>query len=76
MLRNILLYYHKAREVFDKGADVLAMNELAALERIARSKLIDEDKLDEFDDIIKQAEKELEALVSAGDSETEDESAT
>ena len=76
MLRNILLYYHKAREVFGRGATVQAMTELAVLERIARSKLIDEDKLEEFDDILKQAEKELEGLVSAGESETEDESAT
>ena len=76
MLRNIILYYHKAREVFAQGAVVAAIGELAVLVRIARAKLIDEDKLEEFDEILQQAEKELADLVGAEESETEDESAT
>ena len=62
MLRNILAFYDKAREVFDRGAEVIAICEVPVLERIARSKLIDEDTPEEFDAILEEIVKELEGL--------------
>jgi len=76
MLRNIILFYHKAREVFEKGAEVEAISTLPVLERVSRSKFIDEDKLEEFDDILEQARRELDGLAVSEESQPEDESAS
>ena len=76
MLRNIILFYHRAREVFERGAEVDAISKLPVLERIARSKLIDEEKLSEFDDILEDVKKELDGLAVAEQPESEDESAS
>jgi V/A-type H+/Na+-transporting ATPase subunit A len=76
MLSTILAYYKKAEEVFEKGAEVVAMCELPVLENIARMKLIDEAKLDEFDAIVEAANQQLEALtVSDEETESKDEDA-
>ncbi len=71
MLRNILEFYHKAEEVFQKGAEVAAICELPVLEPISRSKLVDEENLKEFETILEQARKELAELVVSEESEAE-----
>ena len=76
MLRNIILFYHKAREVFEEGAEVQAISTLPVLERVSRSKFIDEDKLEEFDEILEQARRELDELAVSEESQSEDESAS
>ena len=76
MLRNIILFYHRAREVFDAGAQVEQIEKLPALERISRSKFVAEDKLGEFDEIFEQARGELDGLAVAEDAGTESENAT
>jgi len=75
MLRNIILFYHRARKVFDTGAGVEQIEKLPVLEKISRSKFIAEDALTEFDDILEQARTELDGLAVAEDSETESENA-
>jgi len=62
MLRNIVLFYRKARKAFEAGADVEEIAKLPVLEAIARSKLIPEDDLDQFDAILERADKELAGL--------------
>ena len=76
MLRNIILFYRRAREVFERGAEVEEIGKLPVLERVARSKLIDEDQLTELDDILEQARKELDGLSVAEEEEAENESTT
>jgi V/A-type H+-transporting ATPase subunit A len=67
MLRNIMEFYHKAREVFDGGAEVEEISKLAVLEDIARAKLTPEAKPERFDEILKEIGRQLDALVVAGD---------
>ena len=76
MLKNIILFYHKAREVLAAGAEVEQIEKVPVLEAISRSKLISEDKLDEFDGILEQALKELGELAVAGEADTESENET
>ena len=51
-----------------------AISTLPVLERISRSKFIDEDKLAEFDEILEQARRELDELAVSEESQSEDES--
>jgi len=67
MLRNILEFYHKARKVFDGGAEVEEIAKLAVLEDIARAKLTPETDLGRFDEILKEIGRQLDALVVAGE---------
>jgi len=62
MLRNIMHFYHKARDAFEKGAEVEAIAELPVLERISRSKFVEEHKLEEFDAILEEIDSQLEKL--------------
>lgn len=67
MLRNIIEFYHKAREVFDGGAEVEEIGKVAVLEDIARAKLVPETELQRFDEILKEIGRQLDALAVAGD---------
>ncbi len=62
MLRNIMAFYRHARTVFEKGADVEALAKLPILEDISRSKLIGEEDLEKFDEVLEKAKKELDGL--------------
>ncbi len=69
MLDAIIRYHDKCREALAAGADIDMLCELDVLERIARSKLIPEDKLDEFDSIMKDIDDQVAAAV--GDDQAE-----
>jgi len=62
MLRNIMTFYHKATEVFEKGVEVEAITRLPVLERISRSKFVDEHRLEEMDDILEEIHRSLDDL--------------
>lgn len=53
MLRLIILLYEKISEALKNGADLQMIFNSDIIQKIAQAKLIDENKLDEFDDIIK-----------------------
>jgi len=61
MLGAILHYHHKSREALSAGADINKLTALPVLDRIARSKLIPEDKLEQFDSIMKDIAEEIAA---------------
>ena len=65
MLRNIVDFYTKAREAMDAGVPVDDIVVLDVLEDIARSKLIAEDSLDEFDAMHEKIEQQLGELAAA-----------
>ena len=65
MLRNIVDFYNIAREAMDAGADADRIVTLDVLEEIARSKLIDEDDLDQFDTIHQKLEQQIGELATA-----------
>ena len=76
MLRIIMEFYRYAREAFQKGADVLAMDKLPVLEAVSRAKLISEEELARFDEILEKAREETAGLAPAEEPVTENESAT
>ena len=76
MLRTIMEFYRCAREAFQKGADVLAMDKLPVLEAVSRAKLIPEEELNRFEEILEQAGKETADLAATEAPVTEDESTT
>ena len=61
MLDAIIRYHDKCREALAAGADIDTLCALDVLERIARSKLIPEDQLDEFDSILKEIDEQIAA---------------
>jgi len=61
MLDAIIRYHEVCREALAAGADIDKLCALDVLERIARSKLIPEDKLDEFDSIVKDIDEQVAA---------------
>ncbi len=65
MLRNIVDFYTKAREAMDAGVPVDDIVVLDVLEDIARSKLIAEDSLGEFDAMHEKIEQQLGELAAA-----------
>jgi len=65
MLRNIVDFYTKAREAMDAGVPVDDIVVLDVLEDIARSKLIAEDSLGEFDAMHEKIEQQVGELAAA-----------
>jgi len=65
MLNVIIHYHHKARAALEAGADIDGLTELPVLERVARAKLIPEDKLDEFDSILTEIDEQITAVEAA-----------
>ena len=70
MLRNVVDFYTKAREAMDAGVAVDDIVVLDVLEDIARSKLIAEDSLDEFDAMHEKMTKQLDELRTAAGPQT------
>jgi V/A-type H+-transporting ATPase subunit A len=64
MLRSIVVFYDAARAAMERGADIAQLIELDVLEEIARSKLIDEENLEEFDAIRSRMEQQIEELIT------------
>jgi len=64
LLNTVLVYHHKAKEALDKGAPLDELLKLPVREKIARAKMIAEDKLQEFDGILAQIDKEAAGLVA------------
>ena len=62
MLKSILHFYYIAKEKIGKGVFVKDLEELSVLEKIARMKFIPEDKLNEFEKINDEIEKEIENI--------------
>jgi len=61
MLDAIVHYHHQARAALDAGADITALTALDVLDRIARSKLIPEEELEQFDSILKDIDSQSDA---------------
>ena len=62
MLRNIVEFFDLARKAMDEGADIERIAQLDVLEEIARSKLINEDGLEQLDAIHTKIEQQLDEL--------------
>jgi V/A-type H+-transporting ATPase subunit A len=65
LLDLILIYYKQAQEALDRGAALEALLTLPVKERIARAKLIPEDKIEDFDKIRAELAGEI-SQVAAG----------
>jgi V/A-type H+-transporting ATPase subunit A len=66
LLSLILKHYYKGLDALNEGADFKALTELPVLERIGRFKYTEEkDIKDAYEDINKQIEKEISALVAS-----------
>ena len=62
----ILKYYHKGIDALNDGADFKALSELPVRERIGRYKYTEEKNInDAFEDVNKQIEKEISALIAS-----------
>ena len=61
MLDAIIRYHEVCREALAAGADIDKLCALDVLERIARSKLMPEDQLDQFDSILKEIDEQIAA---------------
>jgi len=64
MLRNIVAFYEAARKAMDQGADIEQITRLDVLEDIARMKRIDEGQLEQFDEIQRKIEEQLDQLTA------------
>jgi len=62
MLRNIVAFYDLARKAMDQGADIEQILGLDVLEDIARMKRIDEGQLEQFDEVRRKIEEQLNQL--------------
>jgi V/A-type H+-transporting ATPase subunit A len=69
MLDAILRYHHRCRAALDAGAEMDDLTTLDVLEKIARSKLIPEDQLDQFDTILQEIDEQVAAVTGAGEGE-------
>ena len=67
MLDAIIHYHNKCRDALAAGAEIDALCALDVLERIARSKLIPEDELDQFDSIRTEIEEQIDAVVGSNE---------
>jgi V/A-type H+-transporting ATPase subunit A len=66
LLTLILKYYHKGVDALNEGADFKALSELPVRERIGRYKYTEEKNInDAFEDVNKQIEKEISALIAS-----------
>ncbi len=66
MMKLILTFYHEALDALDKGAELNDLLNLPVREQIGRSKYIEEEHLDRFDEILRNIKKQINALVSGG----------
>ncbi len=66
MLRAILLFYHEGQRALSEGALFKDLENLQVRERIARSKMILEDNLDEFDALEAEIKKQVASTLSNG----------
>jgi V/A-type H+-transporting ATPase subunit A len=66
MLDAILRYHHRCREALGAGAEMEELTKLDVLEKIARSKLIPEDQLDQFDTILQEIDEQVAAVTGVG----------
>ena len=67
MLDAIIHYHNKCRDALAAGADIDALCAIDVLERIARSKLMPEDELDQFDSIQTEIEEQIDAVVGSNE---------
>ena len=67
MLELIYNYHTLANEYLKQGVGIREILELSTKEKISRAKLIEEDKLQEFDEINKELTKEFKALSAKGE---------
>jgi V/A-type H+/Na+-transporting ATPase subunit A len=63
LLDVIIDFYHKAGEAISKGANLEGVLNLPVRDTIARARLIEEDKLESFDQIKKQMDEEFNTLL-------------
>lgn len=59
ILKSILTFHDLSSEALDKGKNLKELINLSVKDRIAKAKMISEDKLTEFDDIINQIKNEI-----------------
>jgi V/A-type H+/Na+-transporting ATPase subunit A len=67
MLDAIIHYHHHAREALAAGAEIDELTQLDVLDRVARSKLIPEKDLAQFDSILTDIDEQTAALVPDAD---------
>ena len=67
MLELIYSYHNLSNEYLKQGVGIKEILELSTKEKISRAKLIDEDKLQEFDEINKELVKNYKALSAKGE---------
>ena len=67
MMKLILGFYHEALDALDKGVELNDLLNLTVREQIGRSKYIEEAALSRFDEIQRNIKKEINALVSKGE---------
>ena len=65
MLSLIITYNHKAQQCLKAGVPLADMTRIPALEGVGRAKLVPEKEMSKLDDLEKQIEKELDALMKA-----------
>lgn len=66
MLRLIMLFYFEAQKTIDEGVVFSEIENLPVREKIARSKYIDEDNLEEFDEIEKELKNQINEIIEGG----------
>lgn len=66
MLRLVMLFYTEAQKAVDEGAVFSEIENLPVREKIARSKLIKEDKLEEFDEIEEELKNQINQIIEGG----------
>lgn len=67
MMKLILGFYHAGTEALDAGVELSALLDLPVREQIGRSKYIEEQHIDRFEEIQRNIKKEINALVSTGE---------
>ena len=67
MLDAIIHYHNKCRDALAGGADIDALCAIDVLERIARSKLMPEDQLEQFDSIRTEIEEQVDAIAGSNE---------
>jgi V/A-type H+-transporting ATPase subunit A len=73
MLHAIMHYHHAVKEALDEGVDIDALTALPVLERIARSKLVPEEEMDQVDQIIGEIDEQVGAKRKEHEAEEEPE---
>lgn len=67
MMKLILGFYHAGNEALDQGVDLTALLNLPVREQIGRSKYIEEQHIERFEEIQRNIKKEINALVNIGE---------